>query len=160
MKTLVDLPTLCAKLGIEEADVWPMVWGRRLPMPRGHAGTYRWKWNEVEARFPKEAKGFIYFAQCGEYVKIGFTYSLSTRLACLQTSNPHTIALLGYICGSKDDETTIHERFSSLRHRGEWFRDGPELRTFITGTAAERLNFVPAEMGTQAIEIQQPMVPP
>ena len=94
-------------------------------------------------------------------VKIGKTYnlqSLKRRQVALQMGNPTQLLLVGLvechartythtyyyakefrgmlkgghrILGYTDLESTLHERFSTLHIRGEWFRYEGELKQFI-----------------------------
>lgn len=65
----------------------------------------------------------IYFAQIGEWIKIGFTGSedVSKRIAQLQTGQPQKIVLLGTIPGERDAETGLHQELAISRGNGEWF---------------------------------------
>jgi|SRR6516162_8157678 hypothetical protein len=73
----------------------------------------------------------IYFIECGDYIKIGFASSLKARLSGLTTGNPYPLKVLAIIDGDKQVERSLHDRFASAFHRGEWFRKTPELLTFI-----------------------------
>lgn len=63
----------------------------------------------------------IYVVRCGYRVKIGFTSNLNQRMHSLSTANHRPIELLASWPGNKADERILHERFSGLRVRGEWF---------------------------------------
>jgi hypothetical protein len=78
--------------------------------------------------------GHVYFIEAlgTGLVKIGFTRSLSSRLNSLRTSCPVPIRLLWSVPGDVIDEKRFHERFASLRKRGEWFE--------LTGVLAEMTN--------------------
>ena len=74
----------------------------------------------------------IYFArdEVTQHIKIGFTSGDGEdRLRDLQTGCPGQLVLLLQIEGSKQDETTWHDRFAEARLRdpGEWFKPVPEL---------------------------------
>lgn len=77
------------------------------------------------------ADGYVYFALCGGFVKIGHTFDVTERMATLQTGNPHEIVLLASVAGTRRSEQCIHAHFAVDRHRGEWFRDSAELRLYI-----------------------------
>jgi len=36
----------------------------------------------------------VYFLQCGQFVKIGWSKNLGRRMECIQVSNPHKVSLL------------------------------------------------------------------
>lgn len=60
-------------------------------------------------------------------IKIGWTdRPISIRLSGIQHGNCRELGIIACIDGaSKQDEAAWHERFASLRIRGEWFR--PDL---------------------------------
>lgn len=68
---------------------------------------------------------YIYFAQAGEFIKIGIAYNVAERLRQLQIHSPEDVTLLGTINGDYGVEQEIHKRLASARHRGEWFRITP-----------------------------------
>lgn len=67
--------------------------------------------------------GWIYFVGVGDEspVKIGFSESVETRVAQLQTAHWNDIDVLGVIRGSRSLETQVHTRLADARVRGEWF---------------------------------------
>lgn len=67
--------------------------------------------------------GYVYFAQRGKSgpIKIGFSESVETRLASLQTASHETLHLIGMVKGTKATETSIHNALAADRLRGEWF---------------------------------------
>lgn len=64
--------------------------------------------------------GFTYFVldNLSNYIKIGFSGDVKTRLRQLKVANPH-ISLLGFIPGNYED--CFHKRFKHLNISGEWF---------------------------------------
>ena len=81
-----------------------------------------------------EKGGCVYFVETseGQFVKIGFTKSLRSRIRQLEgTLRPTPIRFLGYIPGSIETEAFFQRRFAAQRERGEWFRDSTGLRGFI-----------------------------
>jgi hypothetical protein len=82
----------------------------------------------------------IYFVECAGFVKIGRAMTVMGRLTALRTSCPLPMEPLGFIyvpdCDRADVlESLLHGKFSSSWHRGEWFRDSPEIRAFIREVA-------------------------
>ncbi len=76
----------------------------------------------------------IYFVQSieGGPVKIGFTDDLGTRLKALEFSYRCGLAVLATLPGGRDEERSLHERFSHLRFgRTKQFRPAPDLMAFI-----------------------------
>lgn len=75
--------------------------------------------------------GHVYFLTDGEVVKIGFSSNPKKRVGSIQTGHAKPLTLLGTIVASVMDEMSIHELFSDLRVRGEWFQATPDLLAFI-----------------------------
>jgi hypothetical protein len=74
---------------------------------------------------------YIYFIQCGPFVKIGRASDPHYRLRELQAGNPEELTLLATVLDASVLEGAVHDRFKHLRIRGEWFRLEPDLREFI-----------------------------
>jgi len=84
-------------------------------------------------------KGYVYFLQAGDSIKVGFSVNPWSRAKELQTGNAEKGVLLGTIKGTQYDEAAIHEKFSRFRLNGEWFRADPELLDYVAtycGTVA------------------------
>ncbi len=80
----------------------------------------------------------VYFARCGAYVKIGFSYRPEQRIKHLfngsllavpddldRSAKPELLRVIPD-CIMKD-ERAMHERFARFRAVGEWFRATDEL---------------------------------
>lgn len=78
---------------------------------------------------------YVYFIQCGNFIKIGCSANPEERVNQLRRGgkalrpsvwegNPF---LIGYVPGTKKDERGLHTDFKNLHDRGEWFRAAPEL---------------------------------
>lgn len=78
---------------------------------------------------------WLYFIECGEGgpVKIGIAGCVPSRLACLQSSNPHPLACLVAVERkvAKYLEADLHRRFADHRIHGEWFKRAPEIDALI-----------------------------
>lgn len=72
----------------------------------------------------------IYFITDGEYIKIGFSDAPELRIATLQTASPRELRILAIMPGDTLKEVELHNRFSHLRVRGEWFVAEDELIEF------------------------------
>lgn len=86
------------------------------------------------ARKASEAQkrpSFVYFIECGDYIKIGYATSIRTRLASLAVATPYPLKVLATVDGDRHTEFALHTRFADAFHRGEWFRKTPELLVFI-----------------------------
>lgn len=79
----------------------------------------------------------VYFirAESGGPIKIGQTDDVAMRISTMQSSHPETLVLLATQPGDRAIEKRMHERFSHLRIRGEWFRADVELLAYIRGLA-------------------------
>jgi len=76
-------------------------------------------------------KGYVYFIGGEGRVKIGFANNVAKRLKALRTSCPFELRLLASFPGKMKREREFHERFSSLRMSGEWFRLEGALAEFL-----------------------------
>lgn len=82
----------------------------------------------------KTIKGYIYFAKCGNYIKIGLTSnSVKSRINGLQVGSPEPVLLLHSIKSSdiRSLEGFYHKKFKNKRVQGEWFRLSEEDITEI-----------------------------
>lgn len=72
--------------------------------------------------------GWVYFIQCGEYVKIGLSADVDARLKALQTSTPYPLALIKKFAvpDPAQAEARLHVYFEDRRHAGEWFALTPD----------------------------------
>ena len=71
-------------------------------------------------------------------LKIGVATDIASRIASMRTANSRELVLLGILLDAgPDEERSLHQRWSHIRIRGEWFRDTPELRRFISQTTRE-----------------------
>lgn len=73
----------------------------------------------------------VYFIECGDYIKIGYTEELKQRVQALSAAIPYPITVLATMFGNWETEKSLHRRFASSRHKGEWFRKTPDLLAFI-----------------------------
>lgn len=62
----------------------------------------------------------IYLIQSGNFLKIGYTSDIVKRMKQYNTCNPDYI-LLGITEGNREDEKRLHNKFSKLKHKNEWF---------------------------------------
>lgn len=91
------------------------------------------QWRSPTVRWP-----MIYFIRADRAIKIGYSENPEMRLGNLQVGTQHELELLAVMHGEREDEGKLHERFSDLHIRGEWFRAEPALLDFIE-TAAEAI---------------------
>lgn len=101
-----------------------------------------------------DEQGYIYFVDCGEYTKIGFSSYHPTanggRIASISTSIPYTLHLWAFARGPIDLEKCLHKWFGAKRIKGEWFllthRDRRELARLSRRTMGYVNNSIPAKM--------------
>lgn len=79
----------------------------------------------------EEATGVVYFADDGQFIKIGFTKNTKGRASQLQTGSSRNVHIIATRSGTMQDERKLHRQFAHLRHRGEWFRKERELLAYI-----------------------------
>ena len=86
----------------------------------------------------------VYFIKAGEYLKIGISKDVKSRVTALQTGNPVKIELKGVIknlskATALNYEKKLHRFYENCRVCGEWFHrenfDGyiEEFETIIDG---------------------------
>lgn len=74
---------------------------------------------------------FIFSPDHGR-VKIGFSEKkLSLRLDAIRSMNAGEVVPLGFMKGSRELESRLHDRFDSKNHHGEWFNWDDELAEFV-----------------------------
>ena len=76
----------------------------------------------------------VYFMRQGDFgpIKIGWTTTtMKRRLHTLKVASPWPLVVLLVIPGDRALESSLHEKFSHLRLRGEWFLPAPELMNEI-----------------------------
>lgn len=90
-------------------------------------------WEAEMDALEKEEQSWVYFIgdSSAGTIKIGYSKNLAQRLSQLQTATTNELQLLGSLVGGSRLERRLHEQFSSLRVRGEWFRPGPELIQYL-----------------------------
>lgn len=86
----------------------------------------------VKAKVEKKKKvGKIYVIQFSNWVKIGYSVSISQRMPALQTAIPEKIKFVASFPGTVKTERELHARFAKYREQGEWFRREGELDWWI-----------------------------
>ena len=94
-------------------------------------------------------KTVVYFIACKDFIKIGHCrkhnfgkYSTkNNRVSELQCGNPFELEVIAFIelLSESEAETKAKElqyQFKDLHHRGEWYRQAPQLRDYIRKHAA------------------------
>lgn len=75
----------------------------------------------------------VYVIGYDNYVKIGITQGIKSRLETIQTSIPAKLEVYAMFDGWRRDELMLHKRFAAYRLQGEWFRREGELAEWIDG---------------------------
>lgn len=106
--------------------------------PHVRDDVYRVVTPSVMTPLPKRAppRCGVYFVQCGEFTKIGFSYDIQRRYLYIAASNPHgtTLSLVvnhGTPLAARQHERHLHKHFAASRHRYEWFRTEPDVAAYI-----------------------------
>lgn len=89
---------------------------------------------ERQQRNPLGALTYFIQAVEGGPIKIGQSANPMRRRTNLQIGYPSVLRILAV---TREAESLIHERFNSLRLRGEWFQPHPELVAFIDQVRAD-----------------------
>lgn len=66
---------------------------------------------------------YLYIIKCQEFHKIGIANDVDTRLSQLSTGNPYpldVVSIYGF-ANAETVERALHQRYSDVRVRGEWF---------------------------------------
>lgn len=81
--------------------------------------------------------GFVYFIQCQDRVKIGYSLDPVKRLTKVNADAPYSCALLGSVDADTFPEAELHKRFAAYRVHSEWFWAAPEIIEFIRGKSPD-----------------------
>ena len=91
-------------------------------------------------------KGLVYFFECEDFIKIGFSLDPESRLRQIQVSgngttapqnvNMREVKMITAAPGSRSDEKALHDRFAATRDEGEWFKKSAELTDYVAGVAS------------------------
>jgi hypothetical protein len=77
---------------------------------------------------PSVLGGWVYFIQCGDAIKIGFSMNVGRRFLGLQASNPAKLVFLAAFPGTLNDEFKMQSIFRHHHVRGEWFEAEPVIK--------------------------------
>jgi hypothetical protein len=65
--------------------------------------------------------GFVYAMVSGNKVKFGWSAKPKLRVSKVRSDTPSAVVLVGYIIGTREQESEIHQLLSPWRVFGEWF---------------------------------------
>ena len=74
----------------------------------------------------------IYLLKTGPYLKIGYSGQMpwERRLHQLRNASPYDIEVLNARVGTEEQEQELHAGAKQWQHRGDWYVDCPEFRTY------------------------------
>lgn len=64
----------------------------------------------------------LYFIKCNDFVKIGRTDNVKTRVKQIQANCPYEISVIKILKGQGHREKEYHKLYDKYHHRGEWFK--------------------------------------
>jgi hypothetical protein len=73
----------------------------------------------------------LYFAACGDAVKVGASSEPRCRIENFQTGAPGKLVLLAVIPRAGHRESECHRRLAHLHIHGEWFQRGCDVDALI-----------------------------
>lgn len=133
---MVPDSVIATQLGTTRQNVAKMRLRRGIPA----------RWSARQQQRPGERKtadGIVYFIQCGEFIKIGFTSRSPVLRLNELDCGPVGMRILATLANrTEEHEGNLHRRFGHLRlkRRGDWFRSAPDLLAFIDGFATPWTN--------------------
>lgn len=74
---------------------------------------------------------WIYFMECGKFIKIGRAINPRTRLGGIQSGCPYPIKFLAAFEGEEAMEKEMQDSFIDCHHRGEWYHATDDLYAFV-----------------------------
>lgn len=98
----------------------------RLEIGREHAERRRLEPGQLMSRRPHAHPPLVYFGRRGDLIKIGTSTNVTDRAQALDLDE-----ILVTVPGGRREEKQVHAAFAHLRHRGEWYRQAPELTAFL-----------------------------
>lgn len=127
-------------VGLSDAEFAQLVEDGRMPQPLTDGNRLAWPKASLDAAFTALGReGTIYVIQAlpGTPIKIGFTRfeNAKSRVAELQTGNPHPLRVLVTARGRPDHERAAHIALAAHRLTGEWFAWSPATERFVVALA-------------------------
>lgn len=84
-----------------------------------------------ENSWRKFTDGWIYFVRSGNYIKIGHSTRIASRLHDLQIGSPEKLEIMTIEAGGRAEEIRIHKMFKEEYLRGEWFNFTGDLKRYV-----------------------------
>lgn len=96
-------------------------------------------------KIDQNPEGYVYFIDCNEYTKIGFSKwhpKNGGRQNTLGTTSPYDLRLWAFARGPMELERHLHQWFASRRVKGEWFHLSPLDRRELARLARRTHGYV------------------
>lgn len=92
----------------------------------------------VETAPERRDSSVVYFIQAisGGPIKIGYTKSISQRLAATQTHSAERMIVIASFPGGAAEEGALHWKLKAHRVNGEWYSPAPEVMAEIERVSA------------------------
>lgn len=87
--------------------------------------------NLVNGKFIRSQCDHLYFVRGGNFIKIGRTLDLKTRISQLQVSSIERLEYIKIFKLRGCYEFWVHDIFDYLRVRGEWFQNHKDIHNYI-----------------------------
>lgn len=81
----------------------------------------------------------IYFIECCERVKVGYSTNAPRRIAGLGNTCPFPCKTLAIIPGTEAQEQQVHKLLQASRRNGEWFERTQEIENVLTAVIGGNL---------------------
>jgi hypothetical protein len=93
----------------------------------------------IDFNDPSAETSLVYFVRVDNFVKIGITTGINSRLQSIQVGCPYDCILMGIRGGGAVLEDRLHAHFAADRWRGEWFKVSRSLLALIAKHTTTRL---------------------
>lgn len=89
--------------------------------------------DEAYVAFAQTLPTYFAYSESLKLVKIGFSSNVRQRLMTIRSDRPEAgkVSLIGWALGGPQLEAELHELFSAVRERGEWFTPTPAMADWL-----------------------------
>jgi hypothetical protein len=79
---------------------------------------------------------YLYVIACGDFVKVGHTNNIHSRVSCMRSSCPFPVQLVfkerkSDWIDARESERALHDKLYSEIHRNEWFRYSAKTKRIL-----------------------------
>ena len=92
---------------------------------------------------------YVYMLKSNEFVKIGHSNNLCSRLETLKSSNPIQMDIISLFAGGKAEEAMLHDKFKQFHLRNEWFTYVEEIKQYCANFTPIPLDMARDKMAKQ-----------